>query len=381
MDFDFTNDQVELREAVAAFARAELGANLLEEEKAAHFSRTKWEAAARFGLQGLPMPETFGGTDRDLLTTVCAMEGLGYGCPDNGLIFSLNAHIWSAEMPILKFGTPEQKDRYLPRLVGGEWIAVHAMTEEGSGSDAFNVRTTATRHGDRFVLNGSKLFITNAPVADVVVVFASEDLAAGPDGISAFLVEKGTPGFSVSRPFEKMGLRTSPMGQIFLEDCEVPAERRLGGEGAGVALFNSSMDYERACILAANIGTLERQLETCVERARTWQRFGKAIGKFQSVSNKIADMKIRLETARLLLYKTAWLKGQGKRASMESAMAKLYVSESFVQSSLDAIEVFGAYGYMAEYEIERDLRDAVGGTIYSGTSAIQRMIVARHLGL
>jgi alkylation response protein AidB-like acyl-CoA dehydrogenase len=381
MDFDFTAEQQELRAAVASFAKSELAGDVTEAEKQGHFARAKWEAAARFGLHGLPMPEEYGGSNRDLLTTVAAMEGLGYACPDNGLIFSINAHVWSVEMPILRFGTPEQKERYLPRLVNGQWIGAHAITEEGSGSDAFNLSATATKRGDRYVLKGSKVFITDAPVADLFVVFATVDASAGADGISAFLVEKGTPGLTASRAFEKMGLKTSPMGEVYLEECEVPASQRLGEEGAGPAIFNSSMDYERACILAANLGTLERQLERCIERAREWQRFGKPIGKFQSVSNKIADMKLRLETARLLLYKTAWLKAKGKRATMESALAKLYISECMVQSSLDAVQIFGGYGYMTEYGIERDLRDAVGGTIYSGTSEIQRMIVARHLGL
>jgi alkylation response protein AidB-like acyl-CoA dehydrogenase len=178
-----------------------------------------------------------------------------------------------------------------------------------------------------------------------------------------------------------MGLRTSPMGQIFLDDCAVPVEQRLGAEGAGMAIFNASLDHERACILGANIGSLQHQLEVCIARARTWERFGKPIGKFQSVSNRIADMTVRLETARLLLYKAAWMIASGRRASMESAMAKLYVSECMVQSSMDAIQIFGGYGYTTELGIERQLRDAVGGTIYSGTNDIQRVIIARYKGL
>lgn len=381
MNFDYTPEQVELRKAVADFGRAELNANLAADDHAGRFSKEKWQKAATFGLHGLPMPEAYGGSARDLMSTVVAMEGLGYGCRDNGLIFSINAHIWSAEIPLLRFGTEEQKQRYLPRLINGDWIAVHAMTEEGSGSDAFNVATVAQRDGDHYVLNGSKVFITNGPVADLVIVFATVDRAAGPAGISAFLVEKGTPGFDADHAFQKMGLRTAPLGQIFLDDCVIPATQRLGAEGAGMALFNVSLDHERACILAANIGTLQHQLETCIERARSWERFGQPIGKFQSVSNRIADMTIRLETARLLLYKAAWLTASGRRASIESAMAKLYVSECMVASSLDAIQIFGGYGYTTELGIERDLRDAVGGTIYSGTNDIQRLIIARYKGL
>jgi alkylation response protein AidB-like acyl-CoA dehydrogenase len=381
MDFDLTPEQEQLKQAVVEFARRELGGDLVADDRASRPSRERWDAAARFGLHGLPIPEGFGGSGRDLLTTALAMEGLGYGCRDNGLVFSINAHIWSAEIPLLHFGSEEQKGAFLPRLVSGEWIGVHAMTEESSGSDAFNIKTTARRRGDRYVLKGAKTFVTNGPVADLVIVFATVDPDLGPEGITAFLVEKGTPGFDAARGLEKMGLRTSPMGEVYLDECEVPLERRLGPEGAGVAIFNRAMDHERACILAANVGTLQHQLEVCVERARTWERFGKPIGKFQSVSNRIADMTVRLEASRLLLYKAAWLHSRGGRAALESAIAKLHVSESFVQSSLDAIQVFGGYGYATETGIERDLRDAVGGTIYSGTSDIQRLIIARYKGL
>jgi alkylation response protein AidB-like acyl-CoA dehydrogenase len=200
-------------------------------------------------------------------------------------------------------------------------------------------------------------------------------------GVTAFLIDRGTPGFRVGRDFEKLGLRTSPMSEVILEDCFLPEANRLGPEGAGAKIFNSSMEWERACILASHLGAMERQLETCISYARERQQFGQAIGKFQSVSNRIVDMKVRLETARLLIYKVAWLKQQGKPGAQEAALAKLYLSECFLQSSLDAVRVHGGYGYMTEFEVERDLRDAVGGTIYSGTSDIQRTIAARLLGL
>jgi alkylation response protein AidB-like acyl-CoA dehydrogenase len=215
----------------------------------------------------------------------------------------------------------------------------------------------------------------------VVIVFAMVDGQRGFAGTSAFLVEKGTPGFTVSRALDKMGLRTSPMGEVILTDCAVPLENRLGREGSGMAIFNSSMEWERSCILASAVGAMQRQLEICVSYAKTRQQFGQAIGKFQSVSNKIADMYLRVEAARLLIYKVAWLKQQGKSALTEAALAKVFTSEAWVQSSLDAIQIHGAYGYMTESEIERDLRDSVAGTIYSGTSEIQRVIIARALGL
>jgi alkylation response protein AidB-like acyl-CoA dehydrogenase len=243
------------------------------------------------------------------------------------------------------------------------------------------MRTRAEREGDEYVLNGTKLYITNAPVADVVLVFAAHPGRSRMAGVSAFLVEKGTPGFTVSRSLEKMGLRTSPMGEIVLDDCRIPAENRLGPEGAGMAIFNSSMAYERSCILASALGAMQRQLETSIEHARSRKQFGQAIGKFQGVSDKVADMYLRLEAARLLVYQAAWLAQQGKPALIEAAAAKLFASEAWVQSSLDTIQIHGAYGYMKEAGIERDLRDAVAGKIYSGTSEIQRVLISRLLGV
>jgi alkylation response protein AidB-like acyl-CoA dehydrogenase len=309
------------------------------------------------------------------------MEGLGYGCPDNGLIFGLNAQLWSVQMPILLFGSQAQRQKYLPGLCTGELIGAHGMSEPDSGSDAFSLRTRAVRENGGYVLNGTKTFVTNAPIADMALVFATVDPAKGMWGVTGFLVEKGTPGFTITRDIEKMGLRTSPMSELVFEDCHVPEENRLGAEGLGSKIFDSSMEWERSCILASHLGAMERQLERCIEYGRERKQFGQPIGKFQSVANRIVDMKVRLETARLLLYKVAWLKKVGRPATLEAAMAKLYLSECFVQSSLDAIRVHGGYGFMTEFGIERDLRDAVGGTIYSGTSDIQRSIVARLMGL
>jgi hypothetical protein len=381
MDFSLTDDQLALKASVIKFASKELNNDLRERERRGEFSLDAWRACARFGLQGLPIPKEFGGLGADILTTVVAMEGLGYGCRDNGLIFCLNAQMWSIELPLLKFGTPTQKRAYLPGLVSGDLIGIHAMTEAGSGSDAFSMRTRAERKGDRYVLNGSKLYITNAPVADVILVFATIEPSGGLSGVNAFIVEKGTAGFTVGPNFDKMGLRTSPMGEVVLTNCEVPAENRLGKEGAGMAIFNSSMEWERSCILASAVGSMQRQLETCIDYARTRTQFGQPIGKFQSISNKIADMYLRLEAARLLIYKVAWLKQQEKSALAEAAAAKIFTSEAWIRSSLDAIQIHGAYGYMTESEIERDLRDSIAGTIYSGTSEIQRMIIASVLGL
>jgi alkylation response protein AidB-like acyl-CoA dehydrogenase len=322
-----------------------------------------------------------GGAGCDALTTVLVMEALGYGCYDNGLLFSLNAQMWSFEHPLVAFGTSAQQQAYLPGLVSGEVIGGHAMTEPGSGSDALAMRTRAERRADHYLLNGAKQYITNAPVADVLLVYAFVHGRRGVAGLSGFLVDTATPGVTVSSGFEKMGLRTSPMGEVTLTDCLVPERNRLGPEGAGMAIFNSSMEWERSCLLASAVGAMRRQLDTCVSYARTREQFGQAIGKFQGVANKLADMYVRLEAARLLVYRAAWLKQQGRSAPAEAATAKLFTSEAWVRSSHDAIQTHGGLGYLKDAGIERDLRDSVASTIYSGTSEIQRVVLAKMLRL
>jgi alkylation response protein AidB-like acyl-CoA dehydrogenase len=381
MDFTLTDEQGRFRDELIRFAERELNEDLLRRDREEEFSRDAWKRCAEVGIQGLPVPEEFGGSEADALTTLVAMEALGYACRDNGLLFSLNAQMWSCEMPVVRFGTEEQKRRYLPGLCDGSIIGVQAMTEPGSGSDAFGLRTLAERRGDGFVLNGSKTFVTNAPVADVFLVFASTDPSRGFSAITAFLVDRSSPGLSTGSPLQKMGLRTSPMAEVFLDGCHVSTQNVLGPEGAGMALFNSSMEWERSCILASAVGTMQRQLERCIEHARERKQFGQPIGKFQAVSHRIVEMKLRLETARLLLYRLGWMKDRGRTPPHEAAMVKLYISECFVRSSMDALQIHGGYGYMTEYELEREVRDAIGSRLYSGTSDIQRNIIAGYLGL
>ncbi|MGH9053438.1 MAG: acyl-CoA dehydrogenase family protein [Acidimicrobiia bacterium] len=381
MDFEWTEEQRSFRQAVVEFAERELNKDLLQRDAEGTFHRETWRRCADFGIQGLPVPEEYGGQGADPLTTMLAMEALGYGCRDNGLIFSLNAHMWSCEIPILRFGSEEQRRRYLPGLCDGSLIGVQGMSEPASGSDAFSLSTLVRPTDEGYLLNGSKTFITNAPVADLFVVFASTDRSKGAFGISAFLLERDTPGLVVGQPFHKMGLRTSPMSELVLSDCRIPSDSLLGPAGAGMAIFNHSMDWERGCILAGSVGTMQRQLEQAVAYARERRQFGQPIGKFQAVAHRLVDMKVRLEAGRLLLYHLGWLKAQGKPTTTESAMVKLFLSESFVQSSLDAIQVHGGYGYMSESEIERDLRDAIAARIYSGTSEVQKNLIARGMGL
>lgn len=381
MDFAWSEEESALRDSIIRFARQELNHDLIERDRNSEFSREAWTKCARLGIHGLPIPQEFGGSGADILTTAGALEALGYGCRDNGLIFSINAHMWTSEIPIMIFGNQRQKERFLPKLASGEWIGGNAMTEPMSGSDAYSLGTKAERKDDCYVLNGSKTFITNAPTADALIVFANVDPAKRAAGVTAFIVEKGMPGFSVSKRLDKMGLRTSPMSEVILEDCKVPVENLLAKEGSGATVFTASMEWERICILASKLGTMDWLLETSVRYAKERQQFGKPIGKFQAIANKIAEMEVRLETARLILYKAAWLKKTGKHALREASIAKLYVSEACIQTCLDAIQIHGGYGYMTEFQIERELRDAIAGTIYSGTSEIQKMIIAGFHGL
>jgi len=381
MDFGWSEDQIRLREDVLRFARAELDDDAAARNRAGTFSRDLWRKCADFGIQGLPIPEEYGGINQDAVSASLAMEALGYGCRDQGLLFSLHAQMWSIEMPILKFGSEAQKRNCLPRLCDGSWIGAHGMSEPESGSDAFGLHTRAERRGDCYVLNGSKTFVTNAPEADLVLAFATVARTKGMWGVTAFLIERGTSGLTIGRNIEKMGLSTSPMAELFLEDCEVPHENMLGCEGQGAAIFNHSMAWERACILGSTVGAMDRQLDSCLNYVKTRHQFGKPIGSFQLVAAKIAEMKVRLETSRLLLYRAAWAHARGDSNALEGAIAKVYISEAAVQSALDAIQLHGGYGYMKELDSERELRDAIGGKLYSGTSEIQRLIIARNLGL
>jgi alkylation response protein AidB-like acyl-CoA dehydrogenase len=310
-----------------------------------------------------------------------AMEGLGFASLDTGLAFGLNAQMWTVQLPIEHFGSEEQKQKFLKPMVSGEKIGAHVLTEPEAGSDIFSMQTRAEPVDGGYRLNGSKCLITFGPVADLFLVFASVKPELGKWGVSAFLIEKGTEGLQVGDVRDKMGLRTVPIGHLEYKNCFVPVQQRLGAEGAGFSILNHSLEYDRGCILASQLGTMDRQLRDSIAFVRSRKQFGQSVAKFQSVSNRLADMKVRLETARLLLYKVAWLKSQNKSAMLEAAMLKLHLGESFVQSSMDAIRNRGGRGYLTEFGIERDLRDAVGGLLYAGTSDIQRNIIARFLGL
>lgn len=381
MNFELTEEQQKLQQGAIEFARARLVDDMIQRDRDEQFSREGWNHCAEFGVLGMPIPAEYGGLGLTLTELIAVMEGLGYASRDQGLLFSINAHLWTTSIPILIYGTEEQKRQYLPKLSNGEWIGANAASEPDAGSDIFSMRTTAERRGDSYVLNGTKMFVSNAQAADMFAAYATIDRSLGAMGVTAFLVDRKTPGLSISRNIDKMGLRTSPMAEVIFDNVEIPVTNRLGREGRGVAVFECSMEWERGCILACCLGTMRRQLEQCIKYAKSRKQFGSKISKFQSVANRIVDMKVRLDTSRPLVYRIGWLKDQNKSAMLEASLAKLHVSESFVNSCLDAIQIHGGYGYMTEQQLERELRDAVGSRIYSGTSEIQRNIIARCLGL
>jgi alkylation response protein AidB-like acyl-CoA dehydrogenase len=383
MDFSWSSEQLAFKQNILDFATKNLNADTAARDLNCEFPFELWKKCADFGILSMSVPSQYNHSkqDTEFMTAMLAMEALGYGCRDNGLTFALNAQMWTVQLPILHVGNEQQKQKYLPAMCAGEIISAHAMTEPEAGSDAYSMQTTATPCDGGYLLNGKKCLVSLAPIADLILVYASTDLSLGNWGITAFLIEQGTKGLEQSAQQAKMGLRTVPIGELTFNNCFVPEQNILGTVGSGVGVSQSFLDWERCCILASQLGAMERQLDECLAFARKRKQFGKSIGKFQSVANRVVEMRLRLETSRLLLYKVAWLKDQGQSAMLESALLKLHLSESFMESSIDAIRIHGGRGYLTEYEIERDLRDAVGGTLYAGTSDIQRNIVAGILGL
>jgi len=285
-------------------------------------------------------------------------------------------------MPIADHGSEDLKNQYLPNMASGHWIGANAITEAEAGSDAFALTSSATRDGDDYVLSGTKSYVSNGPVADVFLVFARTSPKRGYMGIDAFVVERGYPGVTVGQAFPKMGLTTSPISSLYLEDVRVPAVNRLGDrEGYGASIFTRSMHWERTCMFAGYLGLLDRQLEECVRYANERKQFRQVIAKYQAISHRLVEMRLRLESARLLLYHACWLRDRGETAELEVALSKLAISEAAVASSLDAIQIFGGAGFMHEFGVERFLRDSIPSRIFSGTSEIQRNIIAAHMGL
>ena len=381
MDFSWTPDQERLHDDACRFAEERLNPLVAERRGHAYFSRDEWRLCAECGLVGLSIPARFGGRGLDALTVAHTVEGFSRGCRDTGLVFAACAHLFAVAMPIAEQAGDELAGEVLPRLASGEWIGANAITEAEAGSDVFALSCRAVRDGDSYRLTGEKSFVTNGPVADCLLVYASTEPKHGYMGISAFVVDADAPGVVRGEHFEKIGLTGTPVSTIRFEDCAVPEGRRIGAEGAGASIFTGSMEWERACLFAQYLGVMARQLDEVVAFAKQRRQFGKPIARQQSVAHRIADMKLRLDVGRLLLHRACWMKSQGLPATLEVALSKIAVSEGAVQSGLDAIQLFGGIGVQEESGVGWALRDAIPSRIFSGTSEIQRDLVARGLGL
>ena len=377
---DWTEEQRELRAGIGRWCEA-LNEGYPEREHAGEFDHDVWKLVCGSGVLGLPFGTQWGGLDQSLLTTMSVLEELGYRCHDGGLCFSVTTHMVSAGVPVTRFGSAALKDRYLPGICDGSTIGAHAISEPGSGSDALAMRTTGRRSGDDWVLSGSKTFVSNGPVADVFVVYVRTNPAAGPLGVTAMVVERDTPGLTIGQPISKMGLKTSPFAELFFDDCVVPAANVVGRPGSGFLVLDHVMKWEILCSFIVNVGQMRRRVDRCVDYARSRTQFGSPIGSFQAVANKIVDMRIGADTAGRWLYDTAARLERGENVTIDIAISKLLASEANVSGALAAVQVFGGNGYTTEYGLEAELRDAVAGTIYSGTSDIQRNRIARMLGL
>ena len=381
MDFFLNEEQKAMVEEIIKFSRKELNGGITQDYVNGNFPIEKWKKCASMKILALPFPEGYSGCNADILTTAVALKALSYGCKDAGLVHAVATQILCG-LQILHFGSEKQKLKYLPGICNGNMIAAQAITEPSSGSDAFSMQMKAINDGENWVLNGTKIFITNGPIADIAIVFGITDKKKRTlGGISCFIVEKDFEGFSRSKPFDKMGLRTLQNGELVFDNCIVSENNILGNIGQGVIIFNESMEYEKILYPAIHLGTMERLFDISKKYSTTRLSFGQYISKYQQISNKIVDMKINIELGNLILYKSALCKDKGKRVNLESSITKLFVSESLKKTCLEAIQIHGGYGFMTDYEIEKDLRDSIASTIYSGSSEIQYNLISRLIGL
>jgi alkylation response protein AidB-like acyl-CoA dehydrogenase len=375
---DLTDEQRALRSMVRDFAQEKIAPGAAERDKTGEFPLEIVKEIADLGLTGLPFGEEYGGTGGDTVSYAIAVEEISRACASTGITYAANVSLGIS--PIYYFGTPDQKAQYLPSLFSREYLASFGLTESEAGSDAGGTKTRARRTDHGWVLNGTKCFITNASYAGVVTVTAVTDPSRGTKGISAFLVEKGTPGFQVLTPYEKMGLHASNTTELVLEDVELPADALLGKENAGFPQFLQILDGGRISIGAMAVGIAQAAFDSALAYAKERRQFNKAISSFQAIQFKLADMATQIEYSRLLVHKAARLKDAKLPFGKEAAMAKLQASETAVKVALEAIQIHGGYGYMKDYPVERYLRDAKLTEIGEGTSEINRIVIARHLG-
>ncbi len=377
MEFVLNEEQLMMKKLVADFAKREIAPTAQEHDQNASFPAEILKQMAGLDLLGIPIPEEYGGVDADFLTYVVAIEEISKASASLGVILAVHTSVGT--FPILYFGTEEQKQKYIPKLAKGEMIGAFALTESGAGSDAAKISTAAKLEGNNYILNGSKIFITNAGQADVYIVMAVTNKGLGTKGISSFIVEKNTPGLKIGIPEKKLGLHASSTCQVFFEEAVVPKENLLGKEGQGFEIAMSLLDGGRIGIGAQAVGIAQAALEAALEYTKQREQFGNSIVSFQAVQFMLADMATQIDAARLLVYQAADRKEKGLEHSKHASMAKMYASDVAMKVTVDAVQLLGGYGYMQEYPVERYMRDAKATQIYEGTNQIQRWVIARHL--
>jgi alkylation response protein AidB-like acyl-CoA dehydrogenase len=385
MDFTISKEQQQLHDQAAEFGRRVVLPSVLQRDRSEHWDPSIWQQMGEHGLLGAPFPEEYGGTGLSAFETCLAMEGFGYGSLDGGVALALGASTILAGVPIWKLGTTTQKQRYLPKMCSGEWLGAFCLSEPGSGSDAASMKTTAVKRGDRYILNGTKMWITNGPIAHHFIVTAVTEPEAKAFGISTFIVDRDCPGFAVGQHIDKMGMNTSKTSEIVFTDCEVSEEALLGDINSGfVGTAKLILGWERSTMLSPALGGQRANMEACIRYANEREQFGKPIARFAAIRQMIADMKVRYEIGRGLIHRVAWQLDQANEGGddpplVDAAIAKLQVSEAAIKTARDAIQVLGGVGYTREFHVERALRDALLITIGGGTSEVQRSIVARSV--
>ncbi|MCR1835436.1 acyl-CoA dehydrogenase [Oceanobacillus caeni] len=375
MNFQLTEEQQMLRKMVRDFAEKEVEPTAAERDEEERFDRSIFDKMAELGLTGIPWPEEYGGIESDYVSYVIAVEELSRVCASTGV--TLSAHLSLASWPIFKYGNEQQKKNFLTRLATGEALGAYALSEPGAGSDVASMKTVAKRDGNDYILSGSKVWITNGGVADIYIVFAKTDSDAKHKGISAFIVEKGTEGFSFGKKEKKLGIRSSPTTELIFENCRIPKENMLGAEGDGFKIAMTTLDGGRNGIAAQALGIAQGALDAAVNYAKEREQFGKPIAANQGISFKLADMATEIEAARLLTYQAAWLESEGLPYGKASAMSKLFAGDTAMKATVEAVQIFGGYGYTKDYPVERYMRDAKITQIYEGTNEIQRLVIGR----
>ena len=378
MDFEFTKEQLMFKKEVVRFAQKEIVPRVQEHDLKEAFDFESFRKLGEFGILGLHFPEEYGGEGADVVTTVLAGEALGEAGVDGGLTLSYGAHSFLCADTIFCHASEALKRKYIPKLASGEWIGCMGLSEPDAGSDVASLTTTAEKKGDRYILNGTKMWITNGPIADLAVVYAKTQPELQHAGISAFVVEKGTPGFSAGPPLIKMGVRTSQTSELVFKDCEVPETHLLGNEGEGFLMAMQTVEWDRSALLAPFVGSATYLLKHCANYAKRRVQFGKPIGHFQAIKHKLADIRIFGEAARALVYRIAWCKDQGKPLNhLEAAVAKLFIGDWSLGPTNDAVVLHGGYGYTHEFNMERIFRDSRLAPIGGGTSEIQKKIISK----